>query len=65
MRRDERHYYGYPSQGGWTTLIQFVTKEVERTGNRHIELLNLCTLAQGVYHKTKAYVAEREADRDS
>ena len=32
-------------RGGWTTLIQFVTKEVERTGNRHIELLNLVTLA--------------------
>ena len=43
-------------------MIQFITKEVERTGNRHIELLNLVTLAQGIYHKTKAYVAEREAD---
>ena len=49
-------------RGGWTTLIQFITKEVERTGNRHIELLNLVTLAQGIYHKTKEHVSEREAD---
>ena len=43
-------------------MIQFITKEVERTGNWHIELLNLVTLAQGIYHKTKEYVVEREAD---
>ena len=49
-------------RGGWTTLIQFVTKEFERTGNQHIELLNLVTLGQGIYHKMKAYVAERERD---
>ena len=47
-------------RGGWTTLIQFVTKEVERTENRHIELLNLVTLAQGIYHKTKAYISNNE-----
>ena len=35
---------------------------MERTGNWHIELLNLVTLGQGIYHKTKVYVAEREAD---
>ena len=49
-------------RGGWTTLVQFITKEVKRMENRHIELLNLVTLKQGIYYKTKAYVVEREVD---
>ena len=44
-------------RGGWTTLIKFITKEVKRTGNRHIELLNLVTLAQGLYQR---YTWQRE-----